>query len=177
MSHFKFSIKFSVLVRILLTALGITLAIPAASADADATAAIQALVGRFDQVSNTKDAKGFGALFSEEGEFTNPVGMSLKGRSAIEHFYASLLSESNRPSFAHMHLTVLGTTIRFIRPDVAAVDVKWEQTGAIAPDGKPWGTRKGVLNWVVTRENGNWLILVWHNLELPPYEHSFCRPD
>ena len=78
--------------------------------------------------------------------------------------------------FAHMHLTVLGTTIRFIRPDVAAVDVKWEQTGAIAPDGKPWGTRKGLLSWVVTRENNEWLISVWHNLELPPYYHTFCSP-
>jgi uncharacterized protein (TIGR02246 family) len=176
MSHLRFSIKFPLSVFILLTGCGMAVASGAYSGDAAATAAIEALVGRFDQVSNTKDAKGFGALFSEEGEFTNPVGMSFKGRSAIEHFYASLLSESNRPSFAHMHLTVLGTTIRFIRPDVAAVDVKWEQTGAIAPDGKPWGTRKGLLSWVVTRENNEWLISVWHNLELPPYYHTFCSP-
>ncbi len=136
--------------------------------DAAAGVAIHALVDRFGEAANAKNVKAFGSVFAEDSEFTNPVGMSVKGRTAIEQFHSALFSESNRPSFAHAHLTVLGTSIRFVRPDVAAVDVKWEQTGAISPEGKPWGTRRGILSCVVTRDNGEWLIAVWHNLELLP---------
>ncbi len=131
------------------------------------TAGVRALIDTFMHAVNAKDVKEFGSVFTEDAEFTNPVGMTAKGRSAIESFHAVLFSENNKPSFAHAHLKLLGSTIRFIRPDVAAVDVKWEQTGAVDPTGQPWGTRRGVLSWVVTRDKGEWRIAVWHNLELP----------
>ena len=156
-----------ILVSILSAAFGLARATTAEPGDASESTAIHELVDRFDRAVNTKDVKAFGSIFAEDGEFTNPVGMSVKGRTAIEQFHAALFSPSNKPSFAHAHLRVLDTGIRFIRPDVATVDVKWEQTGAIAPDGKPWGTRRGILSWVVARNNGQWSIVVWHNLELP----------
>ena len=143
-----------------------TLQLP--GADTSQTQGIRALVDQLVHAVNAKDVKEFGAVFTEDAEFTNLVGMTAKGRSAIESFHAALFSENNKPSFAHAHLTLLGSSIRLIRPDVAAVDVKWEQTGAIDPTGKPWGTRRGILSWVVTREKGEWRIAVWHNLELPP---------
>lgn len=164
MIHLKSS---SILFSILLIAFGTALGNGAVPDDAGGSAAIHALVETFDQAVNAKDVRAFGSVFAEDGEFTNPVGMSVKGRTAIEQFHAALFSESNRPSFAHAHLTVLGTSIRFVRADVATVDVRWEQTGAISPNGKPWGTRRGILSWVVTRETDKWLIAVWHNLELP----------
>ena len=143
------------------------LAVLLPATDTGQTGAIHALVDKFVHAANAKDVKEFGSVFTEDAEFTNPVGMTAKGRSAIEQFHAALFSENNKPSFAHAHLTLLGTTVRFIRPDVAAVDVKWEQTGAIDPTGKPWGARRGILSWVVTRDNGEWRIAVWHNTELP----------
>ena len=146
---------------------GVPVSAGPAGFDTSETNAINGVVTEFEQAVNARDAEALGALFAEDGEFTNPVGTSLKGRLEIEHFHAALFSETNRPSFAHAHLTVLGAAIRFIRTDVAAVDVRWEQTGAIAPDGTPWGTRKGILSWVVTRANSLWRIEVWHNLELP----------
>jgi uncharacterized protein (TIGR02246 family) len=146
---------------------GVPVSAGPAGFDTSETDAINGVVTKFDQAVNARDARALGALFAEDGEFTNPVGTSLKGRLEIERFHAALFSEANRPSFAHAHLTVLGATIRFVRKDVATVDVRWEQTGAIAPDGKLWGTRKGILSWVVTRTNGLWRIEVWHNVELP----------
>lgn len=155
---------------ILFAAFGLAIVIKAESNNASESAAVHALIDRFDRAVNTKDVGAFGSIFAEDGEFTNPVGMSVKGRTAIEKFHAALFSEANRPSFAHAHLHVLDSSIRFIRPDVATVDVRWEQTGAIDPNGKPWGTRRGILNWVVVRSNGQWSIAVWHNLELPPQQ-------
>jgi len=146
---------------------GVPVSAGPAGFDTSETDAINGVVTKFAQAVNVRDARALGALFAEGGEFTNPVGTSLKGRLEIERFHAALFSEANRPSFAHAHLTVLGATIRFVRKDVATVDVRWEQTGAIAPDGKLWGTRKGILSWVVTRTNGLWRIEVWHNVELP----------
>jgi uncharacterized protein (TIGR02246 family) len=162
--------KAFILVTILFAAFGFAHDVEAEPGDASATADIHDLVKRFNQAVNAKDVKAFGSIFAEDGEFTNPVGMSVKGRAAIEHFHAALFSETNRPSFAHAHLKVLDSEIRFIRPDVATVDVKWEQTGASAPAGKPRGTRRGVLSWVVVRDHGQWSIVVWHNLELPPQQ-------
>jgi len=133
-------------------------------------AALQALVNTFLTSTNAKDAKAFGACFAEDGEFTNPIGMSVKGRAAIVAFHERLFSSTrtpNTPSFEHAHLTVLSTSMRRIRPDVASVDIRWQQDGAIAPDGTPWGTRKGVLSWITVRDQGTWLIEVWHNTEFP----------
>ncbi len=164
MTYLRFPVT---LVSILLTTFGTaTAAVPD---DAAASTAVHALVKRFAEATNAKDVKAFGSVFAEDGEFTNPVGMSVKGRTAIEQFHGALFSEANRPSFAHAHLKILGTSVRFVRSDVATVDVKWEQTGAISPEGKPWGTRRGILSWVVTQDNGKWLIAVWHNLELPDF--------
>ena len=133
-------------------------------------AALQALIDKFLRTTNAKDAKAFGSCFAEDGEFTNPVGMSVKGRAAIVAFHERLFSPTrfpDTPSFDHAHLTLLSTSIRMIRPDVASVDLRWQQDGVIAPDGTPWGTRKGILSWIAVRDRGTWLIEVWHNMELP----------
>ena len=150
---------------------------PATSHAADQTltsqvdrAALQALVDRFSHAVNNKDAKALAACFTEDGEFTNPVGMTEKGRVAIEAFHAVLFApvrQPNTPSFYNARLQVLSSSLRMLRPDVASIDVRWKQDGAIAPDGSPWGTRTGILSWVAVRDHGTWLIAVWHNLELP----------
>ena len=133
-------------------------------------AALQALVDQFSHAVDSKDAKALAACFTEDGEFTNPVGMTAKGRAAIEGFHAVLFApvrQPNTPSFYNARLKVLSSNVRLLRPDVASIDVRWKQDGAIAPDGSPWGTRTGILSWVAVRDRGTWLIAVWHNLELP----------
>jgi uncharacterized protein (TIGR02246 family) len=137
--------------------------------DAD-RASLQALVDRFVTTFNAKDLKAFGACFATDGEFTNPVGMYVKGRDAIVAFHERLFTPTrlpDTPSFNHAHLTLLSTSIRMLRPDVASVDIRWQQDGAIGPDGAPWGTRKGILSWIAVRDRQSWLIEVWHNMELP----------
>jgi uncharacterized protein (TIGR02246 family) len=139
------------------------------AAPADA-ASVQALVTRLVGAANANDVKAFAAVFADDAEFTNVFGQPAMGRKAIEAFHAPFFSgrrEPGLPSFVNAHLTVLESRIRFLRPDVAAVDIKWQQTGAIAPDGKPWGTRTGLMNWVVTQEQGVWAVAIMHNMDLP----------
>lgn len=152
-----------------LVACSLPLPAQAAVPDSDGTA-LQTLIDTFLATMNAKDAKAFGACFAEDGEFTNPVGMSAKGRPAIIAFHERLFSPTRlpgTPSFNHARLTLLSQTIRMIRPDVASVDLRWQQDGAIGPDGNPWGTRQGVLSWITVRDHGTWLIGVWHNTEFP----------
>ena len=132
--------------------------------------AVQALVSKLVAASNANDVKAFADVFAADADFTNVFGQRAMGRSKIEEFHAPYYSGSRqpgRPSFINAKLTVLENRIRFLRHDVAAVDVKWQQTGAISPDGQPWGTRIGLMNWVVTKEKGTWSIAVMHNMHLP----------
>jgi uncharacterized protein (TIGR02246 family) len=132
--------------------------------------AIESLISGFVQAANTNELQAFAAIFAEDAEFTNMFGQRAKGRTAIEKFHAPLFSEQRQdlPSIVNAELKVLDRRIRFLRPDVAAVDVNWQQTGAIAAaDGQPWGSRIGLSSWVVTREEGVWAIAVMHNMDLP----------
>lgn len=137
---------------------------------ASSEAAVESLVSAFFESMNQNDVKSLVGTFAEDAEFTNVFGKSAKGRKAIEELHAPLFSEPRQPgfpSFVGAELTMLDSRIRFLRSDVATVDIKWQQTGAIAPDGQPWGPRIGLISWVVTNENGVWGIAAMHNMDLP----------
>jgi uncharacterized protein (TIGR02246 family) len=89
--------------------------------------------------------------------------MSAHGRAEIEKFHAPLFATR----FKDTNQKIAKSKIRFIKPDVAAVDVWWEMTGAKGPEGQDIPLRKGLLNFVMTKEAGKWLILVMHNRDLP----------
>lgn len=89
--------------------------------------------------------------------------MIARGRTAIEALHAPIF----KTMFKDSHPSVTETSVRFIRPDVASVDVKWKMTGARDPLGNPWPEREGLLNWIATWHPSGWLIDVSHNMDLP----------
>jgi uncharacterized protein (TIGR02246 family) len=125
---------------------------------------VRALVTASADAWNRHDAHAFAAIFSEDADFTNVIGMSAHGRKAIEEFHAPIFATR----FKDTHLTATDTKIRMLSPTIASVDVHWEMTGALDSDGSPIPIRKGLLNWVVTQQNGHWLITVMHNQEFTP---------
>jgi uncharacterized protein (TIGR02246 family) len=132
--------------------------------DKNAEQAIKGLAHALEAAWNRHDACALAEPFAEDADFTNVFGMVATGRAAIEALHAPLF----KTMFTDSHLTVTETSIRMIRPDVAAVDVKWTMTGARDPHGNPWPERTGLLNWIVTRHRDGWLIDVSHNMDLPP---------
>ena len=134
---------------------------------ADETA-IKSLITAFMDAFKTHDPKAFGATFADDADFTNWVGLSAHGRADIETFHVPVLTVI----YKNGTQKIVDTSIRFIRPDVAAVDVRVEMAGAVTPDGKPDGLRKFLMNWTVTKEaNDQWLIKVMHNtrlMDMPP---------
>ncbi|MDQ6622967.1 MAG: SgcJ/EcaC family oxidoreductase [Verrucomicrobiota bacterium] len=130
---------------------------------------VRALIAAFGEAFAKLDAHAFSMVFHEDADFTNVWGMTAHGRKAIEEFHRPLLEGDGAgpiPSFKHAEFKVLETKIRFLRPDVASVDVIWSQTGAVQ-NGHDMGYRKGLLMLVATREDGHWGIAVMHNMDLP----------
>lgn len=134
-------------------------------------AALRELAAACEKAHNKHDAKAFAALFAPDGDFTSVKGMNARGRKEIEEFHRPMfegdMSKGN-PSFKNAVLKIDEVRVRFLRPDVASVDMLWTQTGSVAPDGKDRGTRKGLASWVATREEGAWQVAVMHNMDLLP---------
>jgi uncharacterized protein (TIGR02246 family) len=128
--------------------------------------AVNAVVVEFNRAMNAKDVVAFADVFHVDADFTNVSGVSAHGRKAVEDFHRPRFESDGTKgsSFKNAVSTILSTRIRFIRPDVASVDVAWTMAGAVL-DGKTSALRKGLLSWIVTKENGRWGIAVMHNSE------------
>jgi uncharacterized protein (TIGR02246 family) len=133
------------------------------SASAEDEEAIRKVLAGFVEAWNRHDAKAFSLVFAEDADFTNVRGISAHGRIEVEKFHAPRFATK----FKDTRLKITETKIRFIKPDVAAVDARWEMTGAQGPEGRDVLRRKGLLNFVMTKEDENWFILVMHNRDLP----------
>jgi uncharacterized protein (TIGR02246 family) len=126
-------------------------------------AAITRTVEQFRDAWNKHDAHEFALTFTEDADFTNVAGVHAHGRANVESFHAERFASWFRES----HQTTRVRSIRFLSPGLAAVDVEWEMTGAKLPGGDPIPLRKGLLNFVLAKQDdGSWLIEVMHNTEL-----------
>ena len=166
--------KNSNLVRAAAVLIGFALAIIGHAAEVTPTQpedekSIRALMTAMGDAFAKLDAHAFSLVFHEDADFTNVWGMSAHGRKAIEEFHRPLLEGDGSgqvPSFKHAETKIVDTHIRFLRPDVAAVDATWTQTGAIQ-NGREMGSRNGLLMLIATRERDGWGIAVMHNMDLP----------
>ena len=140
--------------------------LPAARAQANASdadsAAIRQLVENYSDGFNRHDAHAVAALFAEDGDFTNMRGSSRHGRKEIEANYAALFAGVLKD--AHRVDTV--KSVRTLSADIGAVDGFWEMTGTRAADGTENPLRKGLFDFVLTRQNGRWLIAIFHEADI-----------
>ena len=123
---------------------------------------VRKVLTAFVEAWNKHDAKAFSLVFAEDADFTNVRGMGAHGRAEIEKFHAPAFATR----FKDTNQKFTKDKIRFIRPDVAAVDVWWEMTGAKNSEGQDIPLRKGLLNFIMTKEAGKWSIKVMHNMDL-----------
>lgn len=131
-----------------------------------ARAAIEARIAALAAAWNRHDASAFAEGFAEDVDFTNVFGLLAQGRAAIAASHAAIF----KGMFSDSILTLGETRIRFIRDDVAAVDTRWEMTGARDPQGNPWPKRHGLMSIIATEEDGAWRFSVFHNQDLMPPE-------
>jgi len=125
------------------------------------TAAIRHVVAQFLDAFNHHDAQGWAMPFTEDGDFTNVTGLTRHGRKEIEERFKKLFEGPLK----NAHRTVDIRHIRFIKPDVAAVDAEWALTGSTAADGAENPVRKGIFTWVMVKQDGKWQFADFHESE------------
>ncbi len=123
---------------------------------------IKKTLNAFIEAWNRHDARAFAQAFTEDADFTNVFGIGASGRKQIEDFHAPIFGSI----FKNSRQAITKSKIRFIKPDVAAVDAWWEMEGITDMDGKPLPARKGLLNFIMIIKGDAWLITVMHNMDL-----------
>jgi uncharacterized protein (TIGR02246 family) len=101
--------------------------------------AIKGLVDSLVAAWNLHDAAAFAKSFAADADFTNVFGMYAKGREAIEQFHAPIFATM----FKDSRLSATSIRVRFLRPEIAALDVSWDMVGARDPQGQEWPRRLG----------------------------------
>ncbi|HJS90853.1 MAG TPA: SgcJ/EcaC family oxidoreductase [Steroidobacteraceae bacterium] len=84
---------------------------------------IRDVLAAFIEARNKHDAYAFSMLFAEDADFTNVRGIGAHGRTEIAAFHAPVFATV----FIDSHQKIVDERIRFIKPDVAAVDAWWQK--------------------------------------------------
>ena len=132
------------------------------AADADSAAIKQAFTDFYESFSH-HDAHATAMTFAEDADFTNMRGVHRHGRMDIEEWFASLFKGNLRAS----NRTDTVRSIRFFTPQMATVDADTVITGTKATDGSDIPPRKGLMIVTMSKQNGRWLISVFHEAEFP----------
>src|SRR6266705_888076 len=124
---------------------------------------------------NRHDMRLFGECFAPDADFVNVTGQWWKGRAALEKNHAYLhgtidvndtagvtLLPRAHGIFKNSTLSFTSNEVRFARPDLAIVHATWSMTG----DARTAEPRRGLMTLVVANNNGNWLIVAVHNVEI-----------
>jgi uncharacterized protein (TIGR02246 family) len=106
--------------------------------------------------------------FAEDGSFTNIFGTVRYGREAFEQRHIEIAQTIFKGTSVKSSIAKL----RFVRPDVAIVDVSGEMTGfAKVAAGLPVGS-DGILRFklllVLVKDQGEWWITEYHNVAVTP---------
>jgi uncharacterized protein (TIGR02246 family) len=125
--------------------------------DAD-SAAIKQCVAAWEDAWNRHDAHATATAYVEDGDFSSTTGIPSHGWKELEAHYNEIFTTFLKDA----HRTDTVKSIRFLGPDIASVDIDWQMTGARTRDGKDAPNRKGLLTWIVTKHNGQWMITIYH---------------
>jgi uncharacterized protein (TIGR02246 family) len=132
----------------------------------DESPAIMKVINGFTDSFNQHDAHAVAMSFTEDGDFISVGEMTSHGRKDIEAHFVPLFTATGRLKNAHRTYTL--RSIRFLTPAVASVTLNYELTNTLDASGNVVPSRKGLYDWVVTKQNGAWLINILHESELAP---------
>ena len=135
-----------------------------------AAKAVHGIVDGLRAAWNRHDAAAFAQCFSHDAEFTNVFGTTTRGRTEIERNHAFIFSTFLKDS----RWTESQAEIRWIRPDIACVNIRWELIGSRDAEGNEWSPRRGLISLVASEAGGEWSIEVFHNMDLPRSEQKPC---
>lgn len=131
--------------------------------DAD-SAAIKQSLSDWANAYNRHDPHASVQDFTEDADMVSIAGLRYHGRKDIEDHYGKTFSTT----LANAHRTDHVVSIRFLSPEIAAVDDGYEITGStskIPGDNSVVPPRKGYYQLICVKKSGQWLIAVSHEIE------------
>lgn len=132
---------------------------PAGSTQDRDSAAIAKAIQNYMDSWNSHDVNAVAMIYTEDCDFVNNFGDVTHGRDGMEKTFGPFMTGV----YSETHQTGAVKSIRYLKPDVAAVDVTWEMTGAKNQDGTMRPTRKGLHSLIMTKQgDGSWEIAVMH---------------
>ena len=122
------------------------------------------------------DGHALAKIMAEDVDFVTVATTYLHGRTDFETFHVRLLSGR----FKDSTISVLKTTTRFLRPDMAVVHWSWRIEGDKNADGTRRQPRYGMMTLVAEKKVGNWQVIVGQNtnaiLGVPPELQGIKTP-
>ncbi len=130
---------------------------------AEAPQTPEAFAPAFVSAWSAGDADRLGALFVEDADFVNVVGLWWRQRKAIRKAHAYAFARY----FRDAELALLEAKCRRLG-DVAVAHARVGLTGQIAPDGSVAGPREAILTFTLSKTKAGWLAVSAQNTEVCP---------
>jgi uncharacterized protein (TIGR02246 family) len=112
---------------------------------------------------NSGDVKAYASFWSHDGELVNVLGMHRQGRAEI----LAELELLHATIFRGSQIRDAGHSIRFLAPEIAIVNVRWEMEGhAAGPEQRE--VRRGVFTHTIMRSDEGWRLVASQNTEIQP---------
>lgn len=112
---------------------------------------------------NARDAARFAALFAENADFVNVVGLWWRNRDDIEKAHAYGFERI----FPKAEMSVIRSAERVIG-GTAILHIKWRLTGQVTPQGAEAGMRTGVFVLVAHHIADGWQLVAAQNTNIVP---------
>ncbi|MGZ6970090.1 MAG: SgcJ/EcaC family oxidoreductase [Thermoanaerobaculia bacterium] len=155
---------------------------PGAVPPSDAGAAaeeplIRKVIDAEEDAWNRGDVKAFAARFQEEGSFTDMFGTVSRGRKELESRHAALFASYFKGSL----LALKVRKVRFLRPDVAIVDIDTEVTGFHKPPSGIYVDAEKVIRTrlvqVMVKAGNEWAIASSHDVDVKTPPETLVAPE
>lgn len=126
---------------------------------ANREAELSGLIDTFVAGWNAGSGERLASAFAPDADFTNVMGLHARGRDVIARGHDEILATV----FRGTRLEATINQIRYLRPDVAAMDVTLTLRGA---DGQPLAMLPGgsSAGLIATRDAATWAIAVFRNM-------------
>jgi uncharacterized protein (TIGR02246 family) len=125
-------------------------------------AAVQAVGAALVDDWNRHDMNSFGALFADDAQFVNVIGLWWHSRAEIQKEHEALHATRMRMS----HLVATERVVHLLGPDVAVLLQKWQLTGDTGIDGATLPMRRGVMSLVTVKQGDHWQIASAQNTDI-----------
>jgi uncharacterized protein (TIGR02246 family) len=122
--------------------------------DSQTAVEVRALTDQFVEAWNKHDTAALAAIWTADGDHSEPDGRTVHGRAEIQKLFAL----EHGTVFKNSELNLVVERVRPVGDTVAIADGTYELFKATDPAGRPIGTRTGYFINVLVKEGNTWKV-------------------